>query len=33
VNTKFYLEKWVPEVRHFCPKVPIVLIGNKKDLR
>lgn len=27
------LEKWNPEVRHFCPNVPIVLVGNKKDLR
>lgn len=26
-------EKWVPEVKHFCPSVPIVLVGNKKDLR
>ncbi|XP_055332732.1 ras-like GTP-binding protein RHO [Paramacrobiotus metropolitanus] len=24
---------WVPEVRHFCPKTPLVLVGNKKDLR
>jgi len=26
-------EKWVPEVNHFCPNVPVVLVGNKKDLR
>lgn len=26
-------EKWVQEVKHFCPNVPIVLVGNKKDLR
>eukprot|EP00049_Salpingoeca_infusionum_P025033 m.17808 g.17808 ORF g.17808 m.17808 type:complete len:194 (-) comp7582_c0_seq1:325-906(-) len=26
-------EKWVPEVRHFCPGIPFVLVGCKKDLR
>lgn len=26
-------EKWSPEVRHFCPNVPVILVGNKKDLR
>ncbi|XP_036590894.1 transforming protein RhoA-like [Trichosurus vulpecula] len=26
-------EKWSPEVKHFCPNVPIILLGNKKDLR
>ncbi|XP_075168739.1 ras-like GTP-binding protein Rho1 [Haematobia irritans] len=26
-------EKWIPEVKHFCPTVPIILVGNKKDLR
>ncbi|KAM4737917.1 rho-related GTP-binding protein RhoA-C-like isoform 2-T4 [Anableps anableps] len=26
-------EKWTPEVRHFCPHVPIILVANKKDLR
>ncbi|TPX31099.1 hypothetical protein SmJEL517_g05481 [Synchytrium microbalum] len=24
---------WVPELRHFLPNVPIILVGNKKDLR
>jgi len=27
------LKKWAPEVRHFCPDIPIILVGNKKDLR
>ncbi|KAK2187335.1 hypothetical protein NP493_169g04034 [Ridgeia piscesae] len=27
------VEKWSPEVDHFCPNVPVILVGNKKDLR
>lgn len=23
----------MPEVRHFCPQIPFVLVGCKKDLR
>ena len=26
-------EKWTPEVRHFCPNVPIILVGNKKVIQ
>nr|XP_006001153.1 PREDICTED: rho-related GTP-binding protein RhoB-like [Latimeria chalumnae] len=26
-------EKWVPEIKHFCPNVPFILVANKKDLR
>lgn len=26
-------EKWAPEVKHFCPKSPIVLVGIMKDTR
>jgi len=26
-------EKWWPEVCHFCPDVPVVVVGNKADLR
>lgn len=25
--------QWIGEVMHFCPKVPVMLIGCKKDLR
>merc|ERR1711892_352427 len=25
--------KWGPEVRHYCPIEPIILVGNKSDLR
>ncbi|KAJ8125303.1 hypothetical protein O1611_g8333 [Lasiodiplodia mahajangana] len=27
------LDKWYPEVLHFCPYTPLVLIGLKSDLR
>ena len=26
-------EKWYPELRYYCPKAPILVVGNKKDLR
>lgn len=26
-------EKWVPEVQHYLPRVPFILVGNKADLR
>ena len=25
--------KWILEVRHFCPGIPVVLLGLKSDLR
>ena len=26
-------EKWIPELRHFVPDVPVLLLGTKTDLR
>ncbi|XP_063062513.1 rho-related GTP-binding protein RhoA-B-like [Engraulis encrasicolus] len=26
-------DRWVPEVKHFCPNVPIILVATKIDLR
>ena len=26
-------EKWFPEVKHFCPRTPVLLVGTKKDMR
>ena len=26
-------EKWWPEVHHFCPNVPVIVVGTKTDLR
>ena len=25
--------KWVPEIKHYCPSVPVILVGTKTDLR
>ena len=26
-------EKFIPEIKQYCPKVPLILVGNKIDLR
>jgi len=26
-------DAWIPELRHHCPKTPIILVGTKTDLR
>ncbi|KAJ5074458.1 hypothetical protein M0811_01089 [Anaeramoeba ignava] len=25
--------KWIPEINHYCPNVPFILVGTKLDLR
>ncbi|CAD5212123.1 unnamed protein product [Bursaphelenchus okinawaensis] len=32
-SLKHIQHKWVPEIRHFCPNTPMIVIGNKKDIR
>ncbi|KAK2160667.1 hypothetical protein LSH36_128g04010 [Paralvinella palmiformis] len=27
------VEKWLPEIKRFCPATPFILVGNKCDLR
>ncbi|XP_034477791.1 ras-like GTP-binding protein Rho1 [Drosophila innubila] len=37
IDCRFYFEavsdKWKREIRHYLPNVPIILVGNKRDLR
>uniref|UniRef100_A0A7E4UWA9 Rho-related GTP-binding protein RhoU n=1 Tax=Panagrellus redivivus TaxID=6233 RepID=A0A7E4UWA9_PANRE len=32
-SMKHIRERWIPEIRHFCPNVPVLIVGNKKDIR
>lgn len=25
--------RWIPEIRHHCPNTPVILVGNKVDMR
>ena len=29
----YFREKWIPELRSHCGKVPVVLVGTQSDLR
>jgi GTPase SAR1 family protein len=33
VSAASVLEKWIPEIRHFCGQCPVILVACKKDLR
>ena len=33
IAESFPLFKWISEVVHFCPYLPVILVGCKKDLR
>mmetsp|Transcript_378 Transcript_378/g.499 ORF Transcript_378/g.499 Transcript_378/m.499 type:complete len:198 (-) Transcript_378:135-728(-) len=26
-------DKWIPEIRHYCPNTPVLVVGTKTDLR
>jgi small GTP-binding protein len=27
------VSKWIPEIKHYCPETPFILVGAKSDLR
>ena len=33
VSATHVIEKWIPEIRHFCGQCPVILVACKKDLR
>ena len=33
VSATSVMEKWMPEIRHFCGPCPVLLVACKKDLR
>ena len=33
VSLENVADKWVPEINHYCPDVPYILVGTKLDLR
>lgn len=33
MDVRLTLEQWYPEVLHFCPYTPLILVGLKSDLR
>src|SRR5277367_1964624 len=33
IKKKNVRAKWYPEVTHYCPRTPIILVGTKQDLR
>jgi GTPase SAR1 family protein len=33
VSANSVVERWIPEVRHFCGQCPVILVACKKDLR
>ncbi|XP_045468282.1 ras-like GTP-binding protein Rho1 [Harmonia axyridis] len=33
ISLKNIYSRWYPEIKHFCPSVPIILVATKLDLR